>query len=195
MGVNYFVALHNENWPTMQALQECIGRRAWPVIVGKADHPRWTLPLERTPGTLGFPVLFKGEPIDLEASFVVLSPTQSFGYTLENAHERNEPKPETSFVYGGYKRTYSIGTTGFKPININEQLARMGASHVHFGYGDRVLSVTFMSNKKEWQAGLYVMSALIKCFCGYGFNESGQHGKSSYADLLLAEAEKLGSQK
>jgi hypothetical protein len=83
-----------------------------------------------------------------------------------------------------------------KPKDINETFARIGASGVHFEYGDKVLSLSFRSNIKEWQAGFYIMAALVKCFHGYGFElQGGDHGGSEYADALLREASELKARK
>jgi hypothetical protein len=37
--IDYGVALHNANWPTIQALQVCIDRHRWPVKFGGEGHP------------------------------------------------------------------------------------------------------------------------------------------------------------
>lgn len=155
--IDYHVALHHLNWPTVQVLQECIDRQGWPLKLGGEDLLRWTKPLTKTPGTLGMPVVLRGEAIELEASFVTLGSAQPISY------------------------------------DVNERLASIGATHVRFEQGDRVLTLTFGANPKEYQAGVYVMAALIKCFGGYGFH-GRSHGTSSYADSLIAEAASLESE-
>jgi hypothetical protein len=180
MGVDYNVALLSGHWPTMQLLQQCIDQRGWPVRLGKETDPKWSKPLDATPGTLGLPVELKGEPIELEASFVTLSPTQSFAYSFDRPPdiERNGTK-----VFKLHPEDV------LKPVDINQRLTELGAADVRFNDGDRVLTLTFRSDKKEWQAGFYVMAALIKCFDGYGFEmQHGQHGRSDYADWLLKGA-------
>jgi len=153
--INYDVAVHSANWPTMQALQECIDAYRWPVKIGEKANPQWTKPLTKSPYALGLPVVFKGAPIELEASLSTL--------TLND------------------------------PLDINDKLAGIGASDVRFGEGDRVLTITFRANIKEYQAGFYVMAALIKCFNGYGFH-GRNHGGQGYADSLIAEAARLESE-
>jgi hypothetical protein len=187
MGVNYYVALHSANWPTMQALQQCIDRRGWPIKLGSANDSRWTKPLDETPNTLGLPVVFRGERIELEASFVTLSPTQSFSYSLET--------PATTEIGGGKASVYEPNSVfDFKPNDINETLSGIGAANVRFGFGDRVLTLTFRINKDERQAGYYIMAALIKCFDGYGFElQDRRHGMSTYADSLIRAAGELES--
>jgi len=79
----------------------------------------------------------------------------------------------------------------FKPVDLNERLATLGAD-VRFSYGDRVLTLTFRMNKKEWQAGFYVLAGMIKCFGGYGFDfYDRRSGTSSYADSLIGKATKI----
>ena len=153
--INYDVALHSANWPTFQALQECIDRRGWPVKLDGEASAEWTKPLGKVPRTLGIPVVFKGEPIQLEASFVTL---------------------------GGDQR-----------VAINNKLSSIGATGRSFDEGDRVLTLTLRANIKEYQAGFYVMAALIKCFDGYGFH-GRSHGASHYADALVSEAAALDSE-
>jgi hypothetical protein len=187
MGVDYHVALHAANWPTMQALQQCIDERGWPVRLGAKGDPRWTEPLAPVPKTLGLPVTFKSEPLELEASFVTLSPSKSFGYRFDRP---SDIQADGSAIY------QMRPDEALKPIDINETLAQIGASGIRFDYGDRVLSLTFRSSIKEWQAGFYIMAGLIKCFDGYGFElQQGSHGTSGYADTLLSEASELAARK
>jgi hypothetical protein len=153
--INYDVALHSSHWPTFQALQECIDRHRWPIKLGGEGSPQWTKPLGKERYKLGIPMVFKGEPIELKASF------------------------------------YTVGSN--QSLDVNGVLARIGATHVHFEEGDRVLRLTFRVNIKEYQAGFYVMAALIKCFGGYAF-QGGSHGTSGYADSLIAEAARLESE-
>jgi hypothetical protein len=80
--IDYYVALHNENWPTMQALQECIDRHGWPVKIGGARDPQWAVPLDRVPNTPGMPVVFNGESVELEASFMTVGSDQPYPYVL-----------------------------------------------------------------------------------------------------------------
>jgi hypothetical protein len=70
-------------------------------------------------------------------------------------------------------------------------LSRFGATHVPLEDGDRVLTLWVGSNIKEKQAAFYVMAALTKHFEGYGLGDGGDHGTTSYADSLLAEAKRL----
>ncbi len=184
MAVHYYVAIHSADWPTMQKMQQCIDRHGWPVKIGGPDAPRWTKPFDGVPKTLGLPVIFKGEPIELEASFVTLSPDESFTYTLDLDRPSDlETSSGKAFVFRPHSEFK------FKPVDINERLASIGVTNVHFGYGDRVLDITLRVNKKEWQAGFYIMAGLIKCFGGYGFEfYNRRSGTSSYADSLIEEA-------
>jgi hypothetical protein len=143
MGVNYNVALHSANWPTMQALQQCIDRRGWPVRLGSAEDPRWTLPLDQVPRTLGLPIMLKGEPIELEASIVTLSPTRSFGYALD-VDPKREPDFELTVKPFEGAKVFLEKELKFKPLDINETLTRIGATDVRFNYGDRVLALTLV---------------------------------------------------
>src|SRR5262249_41250829 len=184
MSVDYFVALHAANWPTMQAVQQCIDQRGWPVRLGTKDDPRW--PFDKIQGSLRvsrFGYLTHPAGVPVEASLVTLSPTESFGYSFDRPPDFRTKETEVYNVRPEDK---------LKPRDINETLARIGASGVRFEYGDKVFSLSFYSNRKEWQAGFYIMAALIKCFQGYGFElQGGEHGTSDYADELLREVPEL----
>jgi hypothetical protein len=170
----------------MQQVQQCIERHGWPVKIGGPDDPRWTRPLDGVAKTLGLPVVFKGEAIELEANFVTLSPAQPYAWTLDLDRP---PDLETSVGKMFVFRPHS--EFKFKPVDINERLASLGAD-VRFSYGDRVLSLTFRMNKKEWQAGFYILAGMIKCFGGYGFDfYHSRSGTLSYADSLIEEATKI----
>jgi hypothetical protein len=75
MAAGFSVVVRGSHWPTMQALQECLDRHRWPVKLGDSTHPRWSEPLDTVPYTLGIPVVFKGEPIELEAEIAILDYT------------------------------------------------------------------------------------------------------------------------
>ena len=180
MSVDYHVAVHAPNWPTVQVLQECMDQHKWPVKLGTMDTPLWTKPFDPVPHTLGLPVTFNGKPIELEASFVTLSPAKSFGYSFDRL-----PDIRTDHASAYHLRPNEV----FKPLDINETLLRIGASGVHFNHGDRVLSLSFRSNFKEYQAGAYIMAAIIVCFDGYGFElQGGHHGASDYPDMSVRDA-------
>ena len=180
MGVDYDVAVHAPDWPTMQALQQCLDDRHWPVTIGSKREAAWSSPLETGPSRSGlWPVTFEDAPVELEASAVTLSPTVSFGYTLDRP-----PDARASGMQVFKLHPQDV----FKPVDINETLIRIGAKDATFGYGDRVLTLTFRSNIREWRAGFFIMAGLILCFHGYGFElQAGSHGSSDYADDLAKQ--------
>jgi hypothetical protein len=114
MGIDYDVALHAANWPTMAALQQCIDQRGWPVRLGRKDDPRWTEPLAQVPNTLGLPTEFKGEPVELEASIVTLSPTKGYRSRIVNP-----PDIQSGGLQGFKPHTEWV----FEPVDINVDLA------------------------------------------------------------------------
>lgn len=185
----YFVGVRQAKWPTLESLQRCIDHNAWPVVIGKPDDLRWTRPLETTHGTLGLSVSLRGDPIELETSIITLSSSESFAQDYI-------PTETSTFDLGieilGHKQAVIVQGGEFRPLDVNDVLARLGARDVRFEYGDRVLEITFRSSKKERQAGYYIMAALIKCFDGYAFQRHGdRHGRSDFADVLIKEAIEL----
>lgn len=153
--IDYMVALPSSNWPTVQALQECLGNHGWPVKLCGTGYPHGEAPLAAVTRTLGLPVLFNGEPIALEASFITLGAAEA--------------------------------------VDLNERLKLIGAQNVHFQEMDRILRLTFRVTIEEYQAGFYILAALIKCFGGYGF-QGDRHGALDFADYLVAEAVRLASE-
>jgi len=185
MGENYHVAVHSINWPTFEALQQCIDQHGWPVSFRDARGPRWKTPFEMAPGTLGLPTTLNSEPVELEASVVTLSPGQSFSSVLVPS--------KTTFVgeiLG--RKIYQAEGAVYKPLDINIVLSDLGAEHQSFSDGDRVLTLTFRVSQKERLAGYFIIAALIMCFDGYGFELNERtHGKSNFARSLISEAAEI----
>jgi hypothetical protein len=176
MSVDYFVAVHQANWPTAAAVQTCLAKRDYPVRLEQAPAE----PFSPSPGALA--VRFRGRPIELEASAVQLSPTVSYGYSFTRP-------PDVSHKDGEMQLFQMRPDDVFQPADITADLARLGAKGVSFGYGDRVLSVSFRGSSDEIRAGFYLMAAMIYCFDGYGFEFQGDtHGAHAYADDLVADA-------
>lgn len=75
-----------------------------------------------------------------------------------------------------------------KTLAFNERLASTGACVAPFEAGDRILTLVFRVNLKEYQAGFYVLAALMKGFDGYGLYGHYLHGTPIDAETLLAEA-------
>lgn len=176
MGVDYHVAVHAPDWPTVATLQSCIDARQWPLVIEATEKSKRL----EVGSTGGLSVRWEGNPIELEASVVTLSPTVSYAYTFERA-------PDQATALG---RVYNLHPDEtLKPVDVNETLASIGASGVRFEHGDRVLTLTFRIDETQWKVGFYLMAALINCSLGYGFElQQGAHGGEDYAKRLEQEA-------
>ena len=180
MSFEYFVAVHQQNWPTAAALQS-MAERKYPVVLGQAP----TQALVAIPHAGSLPVRFENREIELEASLVQLSPTKFYAYTIDQPPDARITTPEL----GTFEITQLHPDDVWKGSDINADLAEIGAKGVHFGNGDYVLTLSFHSAHDEVRAGFYVMAALIKCFGGYGFElQTSTHGTKAFADDLVATA-------
>ncbi len=182
MSFDYNVAVHQANWPTAAALQSCMSELRYPVMLTQTPGA----PLMTVGDALRLPVRFQERQVELENSVVQLSPTESFGYALDRPPDALVKTPELGAVELHQLRPDDVYT----PHDINEDLARIGAKGVSFGYGDYVLVLSFRSSRDEIRAAFYIMAALIKGFGGYGFElQTGAHGAGAFADGLVADAE------
>jgi hypothetical protein len=178
MSVDYYVAVHQANWPTAAAVQTCMIDLKYPVILDQAG----SAPLASVRGTLGLPLRFRGRRTELEADITQLSSTTAYSYTFD--------RPPDAILSGGKVKVYDIRPDEtWKAKDINSDLVGIGANGVSFGNGDYVLTLSFHSSSDEIRAGLYLMAAMIRCFGGYGFEfQGGTHGAKAFADGLVADA-------
>ena len=175
MSVDFNVAVHGSNWPSSAALQTCIGKLGYPVALVRASSKPFL------PSDAGLPVRYKGRRIVLDASAVRLSPTSFHAYWPDRPADHASNGVESWIIRPSDK---------LKGVDVNDDLNKIGAGDVHFGNGDYVLTFSFDSSTNEMRAGFFIMSAMIKCFDGYGFEMEGRtHGGSSYADELAADAQ------
>ena len=63
MSFDYFVAVHNDKWPTAKAVQAALERLGYPVSLASAPDEAFSV----VKGTFGIPVIFEGHPVELEA--------------------------------------------------------------------------------------------------------------------------------
>jgi len=179
MSVDYYVAVHQRDWPTAAAIQACLRTRGYPIAL--RDAP--AAPFADPGGSLDLETRFRSGPVQLEASVTRLSPSRSYAYSLDRPPDARIQTPS-----GEMEITQMRPDDTFTPADINADLRGLGA-HVSFGDGDYVLTLSFHSASEETRAGFYLMAAMIYCFNGYGFEFQGpSHGGRSYADGLAADA-------
>ena len=85
MSFDYFVAVHNDKWPTAKAVQtalECLG---YPVSLASALDEAFSIPKR----TFRLPVIFEGHPVVLEADIAQATdaedPESLWGYIAKCA--------------------------------------------------------------------------------------------------------------
>src|SRR5215475_3878735 len=63
MSFDFFVAVHNENWPTAKAVQTALEALGYPVSRASAPDEAFSI----AKGTFSLPVIYEGRSVDLEA--------------------------------------------------------------------------------------------------------------------------------
>ncbi|RUM00189.1 hypothetical protein [Rhizobium chutanense] len=174
MGASYHVAIHQADWPTSAAVNECLAGLDYPLRL-PATLNTAKMPLGDKDGSLI--VEFEEKPIQLEASVTRWSATESFAYALK-VEDGQTANP--------------IGKNNFVPLDLNTELRKLGADAPSFAYGDYVMTLTFRSSIDEWKAGFLLMSGLIRCSRGFGFEfDEKSCGGISFADKLAREAAEM----
>jgi hypothetical protein len=149
MGVDFYVVLPAAHWPTVAAVQKCVGDHAYPVQI-----KRFPALNERHLVTDGALVAIDGKDAYLEGE---------------------------------------VATAAMMPDEVKgmNDLLRASASHENIKEGDAIMSIRVQS-PNEVRAASYVISALIVCFDGFGFEPQGNtSGRADFARSLLAGAEAL----
>lgn len=174
MGASYYVAIHQADWPTVAAVNECLAGLDYPVRIPAKLNSAKT-PLSDTDGNLV--VEFKEKPVKLEVSINRWSATEPFAYGLKVENGRT---------------VNPAGTQDYVPLDLNTELRNLGADAPNFEYGDYVMTLTFRSSVEEWKAGFLLISGLIRCSSGLGFEfDEASYGGLSFANKLVREAAEM----
>jgi hypothetical protein len=78
---DYFVAVHNDRWPTAKAVQTALERLGYPVSLASAPDEVFSIPR----GTFRLPVIFEGHPVVLEAD-------------IAQATDANDPESQRGYI-------------------------------------------------------------------------------------------------
>jgi len=82
---DYFVAVHNDKWPTEKAVQTALERLGYPVSLASAPDEAFFIPKR----TFKLPVFFEGHPVVLEADIAQAAgandPESLWGYIAKCA--------------------------------------------------------------------------------------------------------------
>lgn len=182
MGTEYYVAVHEAHWLSPEKLNACLTDLKYPVQVIPALPSDMSKPLQDNPASSGLTVAFDGRQIELEASIKQLRPGEPFAYGL---------KIDRAKIAEG-AITRPTGMEDFVPLDLNEELKKIGMDAPDFGYGDYVVSITFRSSVDEYRAGFLLMAGLIRCADGLGFEfGTASYGGSSFAEALVRQAQDM----
>ncbi|AOF90475.1 hypothetical protein [Sinorhizobium sp. RAC02] len=174
MGASYYVAIHEADWPAAAAVNECLAGLDYPVRL-QTTLISTNAPLRDTDGSLV--AEYKGKLIQLEASIIRFTATESFAYGLKVENDQT---------------VTPTGINDLAPLDLNTELRKLGPDVPSFKYGDYVMTLTFRSSVDEWKAGFLLMAGLIRCSNGFGF-EFGEltYGGISFANRLVREAAEM----
>ena len=81
MSFDYFVAVHNDNWPTAKAVQTALEGLGYPVSLASAPDEAFSV----AKGAFSLPVIFEGHPVLLEAD-------------IEQATDANDPESLWGYI-------------------------------------------------------------------------------------------------
>lgn len=149
MSIDFYLAMPAANWPTTEAVQQCVAAQAYPVQIKRFPSLN-----SRHIVTDGVLAMIDGKEAYLEGDLAVASaiPTD----------------------VNGLNDTLSASASP-------ERIKR-----------DDVLMSIRVRTPNEMRAASYVVSALIVCFDGFGFEPQGNtSGRADFARSLIAGAETL----
>ena len=81
MSFDYFVAVHNDKWPTAKAVQTALEGLGYPVSLASAPDEAFSI----VKGTFSLPVIFEGHPVTLEAE-------------IQQATDANDPESLWGYI-------------------------------------------------------------------------------------------------
>ena len=182
MGLEYYVAVHEADWASPDKLNKCLAALGYAVQLAPSRSLGADKPLQTDPQGLGLKAIFEGREVELETSIVQLRENEPFAYGLKM------PPEEASRASSGIEPTL----TNFVPLDLNEELRRIGVISPDFKYGDYVMTMTFRSDPEQYRAGFLVMAGLIQCSDGLGFEfDTPAFGRGPFADQLVNEAREI----
>ena len=91
MSFDYFVAVHNDKWPTAKAVQTALERLGYPVSLASAPDGPFSIPKR----TFKLPVIFEGHPLVLEAD-------------IAQATDANDPESLWGYIAKCAARNFTI---------------------------------------------------------------------------------------
>lgn len=164
-----------------------MGERGYPVRIAidpATENANLPAPAANISGLL---VSLDGELVEMEAEVTRLGPDTP--YSLR-------PKPglpgKVITLPDGFSASVQfLRGDDFVPADLNADLREIGIPSSNYRNGDYVVSVAFHGSAREQRAGAFLMAGLIKCANGLGFEFQGpSHGRSEFADKLVAEAKR-----
>ncbi len=173
MSFDLYVLVPRDRWPTAHQLDEALAAEGFPVRLGARDGRDWNAPVAPV---VGEPTKFLIQNVEhAEAT------GKAVGDTIEFANEIVMP-----LQLEGRELDPDFGIDCLAdPADVNAQLKEIGAD-ITAMVGDYLVWFSHHSDRFNYNASMYVLSALIRRFGAYGFEFQGMsHGQEQFASELL----------
>jgi hypothetical protein len=173
MSFDIYVLVAAQSWPTARQLDDALVSAGYPLRLGARSDAEWMGPLA--------PVA--AEPI----RFVVRDENQArildqpIGTQVEMPHEIAMP-----VILDGEDLDPDFGMeTVFDAENLNAKLREFENGPAAES-GDQLVWFSHHVDQRNYNAGMYILAALILRFDGHGFETQGMsHGQNAFAQELL----------
>ncbi|MEM1020375.1 MAG: hypothetical protein AAGJ09_07785 [Pseudomonadota bacterium] len=199
MSFDVWVAVHEQNWPTVRQVNECLAERNLPISLVSELPGK---PLAKISG-LGLPVKFDNEQIELEVSIIRLNETVGYASRIaEPQSHKTEGRPQSGVEFlndllTGLDFGESLGNADFQVVpitkdtkweeaNLNDDLKDFGYSGEPFSEGDYVVVMPILSRSKHAASAYFFLGSICECFGGFGFEYQGMtSGYEPYGHTLI----------
>jgi len=173
MSFDIYVLVPAGSWPTARQLDDALVKAGYPMRLGNRAEAAWDAPLAPIPGE---PIKFKIE--DASHAEILGKPV---GSEMEMPHEI-----PMAVVLNGVELDPDFG------MEVVEDADAFNSRLLEFDdgpkaqNGDHLIWFSHHVDQRNYNAGMYILAALILSFHGYGFESQGMsHGREAFAKELL----------
>lgn len=173
MSFDIYVIVPSHSWPTARQLDDALVSMGYPVRLGDRSPSAWEKPLAPVPVD---PIRFIVENADQAEAL-----GQPVGTQVEMPYEIAMP-----VVFGGVTLDPDFG---MEPVadaeTFNSRISGL-ADGPTAEAGDHLVWFSHHADQRNYNAAMYILSALILKFNGHGFEQQGMsHGRDTFARDLL----------
>lgn len=173
MSFDIYVVVPARSWPTARELDDALVAAGYPARLGERSASAWSAPLAPVPAE---PIEFTVHDADQARAL-----GQPVGTQMEMPHEIMMPVVLDDVVLDP---DFGIDMLT-DAASLNSQLTGMQADFAAEP-GDHLVWFSHHVDQRNYNAGMYILAALILHFDGYGFEMQGMsHGREAFARELL----------